>query len=66
MVKVTGHPIHKSTTLEYDGRYTKESTDEKYQISFRLPEKIVANNDTNIVSSISDVAYKPVTVLEPL
>ena len=32
----------------------------------KLPEKLVAHNDTNIVFSISDVEGKPITDLEPL
>jgi hypothetical protein len=68
MIKVTGHhPVYKPTTLVYDEKYTKESADGKYQVSLKLPEeKIVANNDTDIVFSISDIAGNPVIDLEPL
>jgi hypothetical protein len=67
MIKVTGHPVYKPTTLVHDEKYTKESADGKYQVSLKLPEeKIVANNDTDIVFSISDIAGNPVTDLEPL
>jgi hypothetical protein len=66
-IKVAGNPIHKYTAVIYDRKYTKESADGKYQVSLKLPEeKIVANNDTDIVFSILDVAGNPVTDLEPL
>jgi hypothetical protein len=66
MSKVTGNPIHKPMVLVYDGKHTKGSAEGKYQINLKFPEKIVANNDVDIVFSISDVAGKPVTDLEPL
>jgi hypothetical protein len=55
MVKVTGSPLHKPSTLVYDRKYVKESIDRKYQISLKLPERLVAHNDTNIMFSISDI-----------
>jgi hypothetical protein len=65
-INVTGHPIHKPVTLIHDRKYTKESLDRKYEISLKLPEKLVAHNDADIVFSVSDVEGKPVTDLEPL
>jgi hypothetical protein len=65
-INVTGHPIHKPVTLRHDRKYTKESLDRKYQISLKLPEKLAAHNDADIVFSISDVEGKPITDLEPL
>jgi hypothetical protein len=64
--EVIGNPIHKLTTLVYDGKHTKRSAEGKYQISLKLPEKIMANRDMEIVFSISDAANKPVGDLEPL
>jgi hypothetical protein len=64
--EVIGNQIHKPITLVYDGKYTKGSAEGKYQISLKLPEKIVANDDVEIVFSISDAANKPVGDLEPL
>jgi hypothetical protein len=64
--EVIGNPIHKPITLVYDGKHTKGSAEGKYQISLKLPEKIVANDDVEIVFSISDAANKPVGDLEPL
>ena len=66
MIKVTGYPLHKPSTLVYDKKYIKESLDRKYQISLKLPEKVVAHNDVDIIFTISDIAGKPVTDLESL
>ena len=65
-INVTGHPIHKPVMLIHDRKYSKESLDRKYKISLKLPEKLVAHNDTNIVFSISNIEGKPITDLEPL
>lgn len=65
-INVTGHPIHKPVTLVHDRKYTKESLDRKYQISLKLPEKLLTHNDADIVFSISDIEGNPVTDLEPL
>jgi hypothetical protein len=65
-IKITGSPLHKPSTLVYDRKYTKESADGKYQVSLKVPKKIVANNDVDIVFSILDVVGKSVIDLEPL
>ncbi|MDQ3869830.1 MAG: hypothetical protein M3250_09795 [Thermoproteota archaeon] len=66
MIKVSGYPVHKYMPLVYDRKYIKESLDRKYQISLKLPEKLVSHTDADIVFSVSDVAGNPVTDLEPL
>ncbi len=43
-----------------------ESLDGQYQISLKLPDKIVAQNDVDIAFSISDSSGNPITNLEPL
>jgi hypothetical protein len=63
---VTGQPIHRPEELVYDGKYSKESLDGQYQISLKLPGKIVAQNDVDIAFSISDSSGRPITNLEPL
>ena len=66
IIKISGYPVHKYVPLVYDRKYVKESLDRKYQISLKLPEKLVSHNDADIVFGISDVAGNPVTDLEPL
>jgi plastocyanin len=63
---VAGQDVHRSKELIYDGKYTKESLEGKYQISLKIPDKIVAQNDVDIAFSISDSSGKPITNLEPL
>jgi hypothetical protein len=63
---VTGQPIHGPEQLVHDGKYTKESLDGQYQISLKIPDKIVAQNDVDIAFSISDSSGRPITNLEPL
>jgi hypothetical protein len=64
---VKGLPIHSPGMPIYDGIYIKESSDSNYQISLKLPqEKIIANEDTDIVFSIFDASSNPVMDLEPL
>lgn len=62
---VTSEPIHKPIELVYDRNYTKEYLDGQYQISLKLREKIVAQNDVGIAFSISD-SSSPITNLKPL
>jgi hypothetical protein len=66
MMNVAGNPIHKPIQLVYDSRDTKQSVDGKYQINLKLPQKLVAHNDADIVFRIADIAGNPVTDLEPL
>jgi hypothetical protein len=66
MTNVVGNPIHKPIPVVYDSRHTKESIDGKYEISLKLPPKLVAHNDADIVFRIADIAGNPVTDLEPL
>ena len=66
IIKISGYPVHKYVPLVYDRKYVKESLDRKYQISLKLPEKLVSHNDADIVFGISDVAGNPVADLEPL
>jgi hypothetical protein len=64
--KVTGQPIHRPEELIHDGKYTKQSLDGQYQISLKIPDKIVAQNDVDIAFSISDISGRPITNLELL
>jgi hypothetical protein len=67
MADVKGLPTHSPRMPAYDGVYIKESSDNTYQISLKLPqEKIKAKEDTNIVFSVSDASGNPVVDLEPL
>ncbi len=63
---VIGQPAHSSEQLVHDGNYTKESLDGQYQISLKIPDTIVAQNDVEIAFSISDSSGRPITNLEPL
>ena len=63
---VTGQPIHSPELLVHDGKHTKRSLDGQYQISLKIPDKIVAQNDVDLAFSISDNSGKPITNLEPL
>jgi hypothetical protein len=65
-LSVTGEPIHRLEELVYDDKYTKYSLDGQYQISLKIPDKIVAQNDVDITFSISDNSGRPTTDLEPL
>ena len=40
--------------------------DSHYQISLKIPHKIVAQNDVDITFNISDSSGRPITNLEPL
>jgi hypothetical protein len=40
--------------------------DGQYQISLKIPDTIVAQNNVNIAFSISDISGRPITNLEPL
>jgi hypothetical protein len=40
--------------------------DAEYQISLKIPDKIVAQNDVDITFSISDNSGRPINNLEPL
>jgi hypothetical protein len=51
---VTSQPIHISTELVYDAKYTKQTLDDQYQISLKVLDKIVSQNDVDIAFSISD------------
>jgi hypothetical protein len=59
---------HLSVTEElvYDEKYTKRSLDRQYQISLKIPHKIVAHNDVEFSFNISDSSVRPITNLEPL
>ena len=63
---VAGQPVHSPETLIHDGKYTKRSLDGQYQISLKIPDTIVAQNDVEIAFSISDSSGRPITNLEPL
>jgi hypothetical protein len=63
---VAGQPVHSPEELVHDGKYTKRSLDGQYQISLKIPHKIVAQNDVDIAFSISDISGMPITDLEPL
>ena len=63
---VAGQPVHSPEELVHDGKYTKKSLDGQYQISLKIPDKIVAENDVDIAFSISDILGSPITNLEPL
>ena len=63
---VEGEPVHTPEGLVYDGKYTKGSLDRQYQISLKIPDKIVAQNDVDITFNISDSTGKHITNLEPL
>jgi hypothetical protein len=63
---VAGQPIHTPEELVYDKKYTKRTLDGQYQISLKIPDKIVAENDVDISFNISDSSGIPVTNLEPL
>jgi hypothetical protein len=65
-LNVTGRHIHNTVALLYDGKYTKELLDGRYQISLKLAQKIIAYNDVDIVFSISDNLGRSITNLEPL
>jgi hypothetical protein len=66
MLNVTGKPIHRHEQLVHDGKYTKDSLDGQYQISLKVPNKVLAQNDVDIAFSISDTSGRPITDLEPL
>jgi hypothetical protein len=63
---VTGQPIHRPEKLVHDGKYVNQSLDGQYQISLKIPDTIVAQNNVNIAFSISDISGRPITNLEPL
>ncbi|MFL6317941.1 MAG: hypothetical protein ACJ71K_06725 [Nitrososphaeraceae archaeon] len=63
---VEGQPIHTPEELVYEEKYTKRSLDSHYQISLKIPHKIVAQNDVDITFNISDSSGRPITNLEPL
>jgi hypothetical protein len=65
-LNVIGKPIHSPEELVHDGKYTKDSLDGQYQISLKVPTKIVAQNDVDITFNISDSSRRPITNLEPL
>ena len=63
---VTGQPVHRPQKIVHDGKYTKESFDGQYQITLKVQDKIVAQNDVDISFNISDSSGRPITNLEPL
>jgi hypothetical protein len=63
---VEGQPVHTLQEIVYDENYNKKSLDGQYQISLKIPEKIVARDDVDITFNISDSSGKPITNLEPL
>ena len=63
---VTGQPAHMPEELVYEEKYTKGSLDGQYQISLKIPYKIVAQNDVDITFNISDSSGGPIPNLEPL
>jgi hypothetical protein len=65
-LSVTGEPIHGPEELVYDDKYTKYSLDGHYQITLKIPDKIIAHDDVEISFNISDSSGRPITNLEPL
>jgi hypothetical protein len=63
---VAGRPVHVPEELVYDEKYTMPSLDDQYQISLKIPDKIVAQNDVDITFNVSDSSGRPITNLEPL
>jgi hypothetical protein len=63
---VAGRPAHAPEQLVYDEKYTKQSLDDQYQISLKIPDKVVTQNDVDITFSISDNSGTPIANLEPL
>jgi hypothetical protein len=63
---VTGQPVHSPEALMHDGEYAKRSLDGQYQITLKIPDKIVAQNDVDVTFNISDISGRPITTLEPL
>jgi hypothetical protein len=63
---VTGQPVHRPEELVYDGKYSKRTLDGQYQISLKIPDKIVEQKDVDIAFGISDSSGRPITNLEPL
>ena len=61
-----GQPIHRPEELVHDGKYTKQSLDGQYQISLKIPDAIVAQNDVDIAFSILVISARPLTKLKPL
>jgi hypothetical protein len=61
-----GQPIHRPEELVHDGKYTMQSLDGQYQISLKIPDTIVAQNDMDIAFSISDISGIPIINLEPI
>ena len=47
-------------------KYTKQTLDDQYQISLKVLDKIVSQNDVDNDFSISDIYGRPITNLEPL
>lgn len=63
---VTGQPVHTPEELVYEEKYTKGSLDGQYQITLKIPDRIVAQNDVDITFNISDSLGRSITNLEPL
>jgi hypothetical protein len=64
-VTVGGKPYRK-IELVPDTSFSKRSSDGIYEVSLKLPEKIVAGNPISISFEITDAGGKPITDLEPL
>lgn len=65
-LNVSGKPIHTPEEVVHDNKYTKDSLDSQYQITLKVPNKIVAQNEVDIAFSISDNSGQPITNLQPL
>lgn len=59
MFNVTGEPAHRPQELVHYGKYNKESFDGQYQITLKVQDKIVAQNDVDIAFSVSDSSGRP-------
>jgi hypothetical protein len=62
---VAGNPIHKPIPIENNRHHTK-TVDGKYQITLKVPKEIKANDDVDIVFSLTNIKGNPITDLEPL
>jgi len=65
-LNVTGKPTHTPEEVVHDNKYIRDSLDGQYQITLKVPNKIVAQNEVDIAFSISDNSGRPITNLEPL
>ena len=64
-VTVGGKPYRRQELVPDTG-FSKRSSDGKYEMNLKLPEKIVAGNPVNIAFEIAVAGGKPLTDMEPL